>query len=218
MYITALLLLAALATPARLVAQDNPDHNWHHHYQMVQIPTLGGVETNFFDTTDNVAVLNNHGEVSGGAAETLVPDPNAPQYWLDLQGDLNYAFVWQDGSLTNLGSLPGANNSYSLWISESGVVAGASENGQIDPSVPELPEINAVVWRGGKITNLGNLQGGYESAAVSVNSQGAAVGVATNLVPDANSIFPALQTIWPFVPYGYQVRAFLWDVQNGMQD
>jgi probable HAF family extracellular repeat protein len=210
----------ALAIPLQLGAQDIQDHHpWHHHYQLVQIPTLGGVETNFFDTTNNIAVLNDRGGLSGGAAETLTPDPNAPQYWFDQQGDINYAFLWKDGFFTSLGSLPGTNNSYSLWISANGNIAGGSENGQIDPSVPELPEISAVMWRGGKITNLGNLpQGGYESAAVSVNSWGEAVGVATDLVPDSNSLLPLNQNLWPDVPYNYQLRAFIWDAKNGMQD
>src|SRR5271170_3296343 len=215
--ITATLLV--LAIPTLLAAQDNPGHKRHRHYQVVQIPTLGGLETNFFDTTNNVAVLNDRGGVSGGAAETLIPDPNAPQYWFDQQGDINYAFFWQDGFFASLGSLPGTNNSYSLWISANNVIAGGSENGQIDPSVPQLPEISAVTWRNGKITNLGNLpKGGYQSAAVSVNSWGEAVGVATNLVPDSSSLLPLNQNLWPGVPYSYQLRAFIWDPKNGMQD
>jgi len=221
MYITALTLLAALATPAGLVAQDNPDHkHWHHHYQLVQIPTLGGLETNFIDNgPNNIAVLNDRGSVSGGGAETLIPDPNASQYWFDTQGDIVYAFLWQDGSFTSLGSLPGANNSLSTWISANGIIAGGSENGQIDPTVPDLPEFSAVMWQGGQITNLGMLpQGGYQSVAVSVNSRGEVAGVATNLVPDANSLAPQNPNLWPGVPYGYQLRAFLWDAKNGMQD
>ena len=39
----------------------------HHHYQLVQIPTLGGPGTNFFDNTNNIAVLNARGVVSGDA-------------------------------------------------------------------------------------------------------------------------------------------------------
>jgi uncharacterized membrane protein len=99
--------------------------------------------------------------------------------------------VWQNGSLTDLGSLPGTNNSGSAWISSNGIVAGLSENGQIDPSVSGLPQLSAVMWRDGKITNLGTLPGGgYQGAAVSVNILGEVAGVATNLVPDDNSLLP----------------------------
>jgi probable HAF family extracellular repeat protein len=190
----------------------------HHHYQLVQIPTLGGPGTNFFDNTNNIAVLNARGVVSGGAADTKIPDPYAPAYWWS-NGNITHAFRWQNGTLTNLGALPGTNNSGSAWISANGLIAGLSENGQIDPSVKDLPEISAVMWRDGKITNLGSLPGGgYQSAAVSVNNRGEVVGVATNLVPDSNSLLQRNPNLWSGVPYGYQLRAFIWDQESGMQD
>jgi probable HAF family extracellular repeat protein len=216
----AMSLFAALAIPVGLAAQARHKlNNQHHHYQLVQIPTLGGPGTNFYDNANNIAVLNDHGSVSGGSADTLIPDPNSPTYWFNPNGDITHAFLWHHGSLTDLGSLPGTNNSFSTWISANGIIAGGSENGQIDPSVPDLPEINAVVWRGAKLTNLGTLpQGGYQSAAVSVNSRGEVVGVATDLVSDTNSLAPSNPNIWRGVPYGYQLRAFIWDPKNGMQD
>src|ERR1700676_2776877 len=190
----------------------------HHHYKLVQIPTFGGPGTYFFDSTNNIAVLNPRGVVSGGSADTLAPDPYSPAYWWS-NGNITHAFRWQNGSLTNLGSLPGTNNSGSAWISANGLIAGLSENGQIDPSVNDLPEISAVMWRDGKVTNLGSLPGGgYQSAAVSVNNRGEVVGVATNLVPDSNSLLQYNPNLWSGVPYGYQLRAFIWDQESGMQD
>jgi probable HAF family extracellular repeat protein len=200
---------------------DTQDHHHkHHHYRLVQIPTLGGPGTNFLDNTNNIAVLNAHGVVSGGGADTKIPDPYSPTYWWS-NGNIAHAFVWQDGTLTDLGSLPGPNNSVSAWISANGIIAGLSENGQIDPSVTDLPEFSAVMWRDGKIINLGSLPGGgYQSAAVSVNNRAEVVGVATNLVPDSNSLFQYNPNGWGggFVPYGYQLRAFIWDSESGMQD
>jgi probable HAF family extracellular repeat protein len=192
----------------------------HHHYQLVQIPTLGGPGTNFFDNTNNIAVLNARGVVSGGSADTKIPDPYSPAYWWSKSnGNITHAFLWQNGSLTDLGSLPGANNSGAAWISANGMIAGLSENGQIDPSVKDLPEISAVMWRHDNITNLGSLPGGgYQSAAVSVNNRGEVVGVATNLVPDSNSLMQYNPNLWSGVPYGYQLRAFIWDQESGMQD
>jgi hypothetical protein len=43
------------------------------------------------------------------------------------------------------------------------------------------------------------------------------VGVATNLVPDANSLLQYNFNVWG-IPYPYQLRAFIWDQKNGMQD
>jgi probable HAF family extracellular repeat protein len=54
-----------------------------------------------------------------------------------------------------------------------------------------------------QIINLGTF-GGYESVAGSVNSRGQVAGYAANNVPD------------PY--FGTQLRAFLWDQKNGMQD
>jgi probable HAF family extracellular repeat protein len=214
----AIALLAVIAAPARMTAQNGEvQPGKHHHYQLVQIPTLGGPGTYFVDAANNIAVLNNRGSVSGGSADTLIPDPFSPAYWWS-NGNVTKAYLWQNGSLTQLGSLLDNVNSLSTWISSNDLVAGISENGQIDPSVPDLPEMSAVLWRDGKITSLGTLPGGgYQSAAVSVNNRGKVVGVATNLVPDANSLLQFNQNIWA-IPYPYQLRAFIWDQKNGMQD
>jgi probable HAF family extracellular repeat protein len=212
--------VAAQAIPVQMTAQNQHEvSSQHHHYQLVQFPTLGGSQTNFFDSANNVGVLNNRGAVSGGGSVTLLPDPYSPTYWWEPSGTVYHGFIWQNGSLTDLGSLPGNNNSGATWISANGTVAGYSENGQIDPSVPDLPEFSAVMWRNSKITDLGTLPGGgYESSAVSVNSRGQVAGVATNLVPDANSLAPYLSDLWLYVPYGYQTRAFVWNRKSGMQD
>ena len=93
---------------------------------------------------------------------------------MDSGRDYLLRIRWQNGFLTDLGSLAGTNNSGSAWISSNGIIAGLSENGQIDPSVSGLPEISAVMWRDGKITNLGMLPGGgYQSAALNNRAEAA---------------------------------------------
>jgi probable HAF family extracellular repeat protein len=106
-----------------------------------------------------------------------------------------------------LGALPGGGTSLPLGISAGGLIAGISENGQLDPLVPGFPVGRAVLWQNGSITDLGVIEGGYESQANGVNSKGEVAGVFTNATPDANSMYGL----------GYQARAFFW--QNGvMQD
>jgi probable HAF family extracellular repeat protein len=119
-------------------------------------------------------------------------------------------FQWQDGVLTNLGTLPGGRYSSTDWISGNGLIAGWSENGTPDP-LSGLPEFRAVLWKGGQIFDLGTL-GGYESVAFAVNSRGQVAGFATNTILD------------PFVSLWYvglsnatQSRAVLWE-QGVMHD
>ena len=112
-------------------------------------------------------------------------------------------------------------SSAAAWISANGLIAGTSQNGETDPLDPgspqNFPEDRAVLWRNGKIIDLGTLpEGGYESEAESVNSRGQVVGVATNTVPDAYSLFQWSSLLNHFdpYPYPYQERAFLW--QDGV--
>jgi probable HAF family extracellular repeat protein len=122
---------------------------------------------------------------------------------------VGHAVRWRGGSLTDLGTLPGTGDfsSAATWISTNGLIAGFSQNGEIDPMVPGVPELRAVLWKHGKITDLGALEGGYSSIAVGVNAGGQVVGFAVNGVPDDFSI----------VGYPTQTRAFRWQ-KGAMQD
>jgi len=81
----------------------------------------------------------------------------------------------------------------------------------MDPSFPGFPVTHGVLWKDGLITDLGTLEGGFESAALAVNSHGQVVGAADNTKPDAAAMF-GFNFGW-----ATQTRAFLW--QDGiMQD
>ena len=117
------------------------------------------------------------------------------------------------GSVTDLGALPGTNNSIPVWISETGLIAGLSQNGLIDPLF-DFPEFRAVLWNLDRsLIDLGTF-GGTNSSAYSVNSRGQVVGVASNTTEE-NPDFAQFISI--DFPSATQVRAFRW--QNGsMQD
>ena len=200
---TVMLLFAALAIPLRLAAQErnsNRRHR-HHRYKFIDIGALGGPNSYFSAGGVGNLVLNNQGVVAG-YGDTSAPDPYAPNCF-DVDCFLAHAFRWQNGVLTDLGALSGANSSAVSGINARGWIAGLSQNGVIDPLLG-IPETRAVLWKDDQIIDLGTL-GGNESVAIGVNNRGQVIGFATNATPD------------PFSGFGTQVRAFLWE--NGvMQD
>jgi len=225
MCIAALTLLAALAVPVQLAAQNKAKQNHSHrphHYQLVDLgSTFGGPQSYFVPASGQDIAgssLLNRGGTAVAFADTSMPDPFAPNFcFYDCL--VSHAFMaGSSGVLTDLGALPGGGSSAPIWITASGLIAGVSENGETDPLYAGLPEMHAVLWQQGQIMDLGTLpEGGYQSEANAVNGAGQVVGSALNTVPDANSM--AVGNFWYFdVPYGYQQRAFLWDAKNGMQD
>jgi probable HAF family extracellular repeat protein len=209
-FIQAIVLFAALAIPLRLVAQHDLDRSnqKHHHYKLVDLDTFGGPQSWVFGWNEVPGIMSNAGAVVGGA-DTSASNPNYPNFnpFMGLPFMLNaipdpfiqHAFQWHDGDITDLGVLPGGYNSFAQWISGNGTIVGASENGTIDP-LTAWPEVRAVLWEEGQITDLGTF-GGNESTALAVNDRGQVVGIASNTIPD------------PFSGFGTQGRAFLW--QNG---
>jgi probable HAF family extracellular repeat protein len=219
----AVTLFAILAIPVRLAAQDKQHHHrMPHHYQLVDLSsTFGGPQSYFnpfpLDWAESSSLLNSGGTVTG-YADTSLSDP-FPNFCL-WDCDVVHAFRSQsDGVSTDLGALPGGGSSVALGISANGLIAGLSENGGTDPLYAGLPEVHAVLWEQGKINDLGTLpEGGYQSYANAVNSSGQVVGAAMNTTSDMNPMSVSWLWFWITPPYQYQVRAFLWDKQEGMQD
>jgi probable HAF family extracellular repeat protein len=210
--ITAMTLFAAPAIPLRLAAQDGQNQQpKHHHYKLIDVGTLGGPNSylpllppyHSFVPSESLS----RGGIFAGFAETATPDPYAP-FCFNADCFASHAVAWRDGTLTDLGALPGpaGSSSAATWISKNGLIAGVSENGEVDPLVG-IPVSEGVLWKNGNIINLGTLEGGYQSQAMAVNNSGQVVGLASNLVPDPNSLL-GTTTQW---------RAFLWE-NGAMQD
>ena len=192
-------LLTALTVTVPLAAQT------HHHYKLIDLGTFGGPNSS---TQDELQVLNSQGMIAGKADASIPNHPNACLFC--SSSFISHAFQWRNGILHDLGALPGANSSGANWIADSGLTAGFSETDETDPS-PFLPgplvgirQMHAVLWKDGHITDLGTLEGGYESVAFAVNSRGQVAGGGFNTVPD------------PFSFLGTQQRVFLW--QNGVME
>jgi probable HAF family extracellular repeat protein len=209
-----LLILVATASlcfvpSLRLVAQDataqqvftdqgveSKSHRAHRRYILKDLGTLGGPWSGvgFF-----AKVINNRGTVVVDA-DTSIPDPFAPNC-LGPNCLVTHGFKWQNSIKTDLGTLPGGGSSDVNYINELGQITGRSQNGLVDP-LTGLPETVAVLWKNnGGIIDLGTL-GGNQGLAVAINNSGQAIGMTTNTISDAFSLFDPRFTT--------QTRAFLW--------
>lgn len=202
--ILALTLIIVFTTPLPVAAQQP-------RYRLIDMGTFGGPSSDVGGGGNGTSrVVNNRGTLTGWA-DSSVPDP-FPDFCFNEDCYVGHAFQWRAGIRTDLGALHDGLSSAAYWISENGLIAGGAQNGEIDPLFPGLPETRGVLWRNRRMTDLGTLpEGGYESWANAVNSNGQVVGWANNLVPDANNSMAAPGLL------PTQTRAFLW--QGGvMQD
>jgi probable HAF family extracellular repeat protein len=215
----ACVLATTLGLPALLNAQDAPSHKpKHHQYRLIDMGTFGGPNSSILVNTPN---LNSNG-TSVGSADTTTTDPYSPMCFASLL-DLNlsnntglgpdcqvtHASQARNGVVTDLGALPGGDSSLATAVSNSGVVAGISENGSID-QLTGFPQIRAVAWNRGSISNLGTF-GGNVSASFAVNSRGDVVGAASNSIPDsfASWLGPCFYPGFRCWPVATQLRAFV---------
>jgi probable HAF family extracellular repeat protein len=213
MRLTVVSLFVVLAMPAGVMAQNNQSHgneHRHHQYKLIDIGTLGGHFVFFNFSGAPNSLLNSEGTVTASSDTTMVD----PYCFGNPDCFVEHALQWRDGTLTDLGTLPGGANSNAFSINERGAIAGLAQNGGIDPLLVSSPPpwgiqvMHAAVWDEGRITDLGTL-GGYLSVAQAINNRGQVVGLALNDIPDPVSAFGLY--------VGTQMRAFLW--QGGvMQD
>jgi probable HAF family extracellular repeat protein len=190
-------LAACASAPVRGYAQEKSPE--HHHYILKDLGTLGGPTSLIFGLT---GPMNNKGTVAS-CADTPAPNPNFANGNPYITPDpfIAHGVSSEKGVFVDLGTLPGGSNSCTQWINSLGWVVGGSENGEFDP-LTGYPQVRAVLWKHGKIHDLGTL-GGNESVAFAINDAGDVVGFASNKIPDSLNVdmfaFGATQT-----------HAFLW--------
>lgn len=93
------------------------------------------------------------------------------------------AFLWQDGTIRDLGTLGGSQSS-ATDINDLGQVVGESTTGKITRIIPVIlyvylqEEHLAFLWENGQITRLVTPPGAIESGATGINANGQIVGYA----------------------------------------
>ena len=138
-------------------------------YQLTDLGTLGG-------SFSSGQSLNNRGQIAGYAA--------------DAAGDI-HAFRWQDGVMSDLGTLAGTNsgfNSFGFGLNADGAVAGQSDT----PTSSD-----AFLWRQGVMSDLGTL-GGQISGGLGINASQQVAGGSN------------VTTLDPTNPGAQELHAFLW--------
>ena len=203
-----LLAGAAVAVPARAAASQHP-------YRLVDPGTFGGPQS--FLNLPAVPLTSNGALL--GTADTATHDADYPKCNPFMVGFpdryLVHAFAWRGGRLHDLGALPGNNSSAVFEVNGSGVGAGMSETAITDPHTG-WPADHAVMFKGGKVTDLGTLPGGFESQANDINDHGQVSGFASNGIRDKYSFFKVFGGPGPCGPSGWgtQARSFAW--QSGV--
>jgi probable HAF family extracellular repeat protein len=198
-------LLGATGQRASAQQQSLPPH-----YKFVDLGTFGGRASYINPAWELGAPLQmNRRNATVGAAATSVLTPFGCVFCNGLDGQVPtvfHAFQWFGGSLRDLGALPGElTNSVAISINEKGTVIGHSENGEIDPIIG-VREVRAVLWKNGRIKDLGTLGGSY-SVAFGINNRDQIAGSALNTTPNPVSFLG----LFLGSSNSTQTRVFLWE-------
>lgn len=112
-------------------------------------------------------------EIVESRAQAINDGGQVTGYVTDAAGTTS-AFLWQDGELTDLGTLDNRSNGYG--INSSGDVAGWAQ-------VPS-GTTHAALWREGELIELGALEGHSSSMAFDIDDDGRVIGRSHPTVPE----------------------------------
>jgi probable HAF family extracellular repeat protein len=145
---------------------NNPDPNCLAPQVLDWVPVLwepnGGIRKLALFPGDSVGAasgINDQGQAVGGTGFCATPGTAA----------ITHAVLWQNGNVTNLGSLGGAFNNFAVSINSRGQVIGLSD-------LPGDATSHAFLWQSGVMTDLGTLPGDFFSVAYEINDRGQVVG------------------------------------------
>jgi probable HAF family extracellular repeat protein len=123
-------------------------------YTAVDLGTLGGVFSVAHD-------INKRGQIVGRAS---------------LSSGEQHAFLWEDGVMHDLGTLPGGTFSEAYGINDRGEVVGWST---IDQATCTLFDgcWHAFLWEEGRMIDLGGIDDRFQSYAYAINKRGDIAGI-----------------------------------------
>ena len=123
-------------------------------YSAVDLGTLGGVFSVAHD-------INKRGQIVGRAS---------------LPSGEQHAFLWENGAMQDLGTLPGGHFSEAFGINDRGQIAGWSD---LDQATCTLFDgcWHAFLWVDGAMTDLGGIDARFQSYAYDINKHGDIAGI-----------------------------------------
>jgi probable HAF family extracellular repeat protein len=177
--------------------------------QLQELPPFPG------DPVGAAIAINDSGLVVGGSGICESPSPIP----------FVHALLWQNGSVTNLGSLGGAMNNLAYAINNRAQVVGGSD-------VTGDTTQHAFLWQSGTMTDLGTLPGDSSSFAFGINNAGQVVGQSCDasgncraflwqdgLMTDLNTLIPPGSSVFLLVANdindGGEIAAQGFDQSNG---
>src|ERR1700730_11140263 len=160
-------LFAALALPLQMAAQN------HHRYKLIECGTSAN---NAERGTNGAPNLNAGGTIAGAFATSDPTTPTSHPLACNGSSFVIHSFEWHDGIFTRLRSLPPSDTDCGIpfGLNASAEVVGVSENGELDP-LTGFNQSRAVLWKRGKIIDLGSF-GGNQNAALAINDGGPIAG------------------------------------------
>ena len=166
--------------------------------ETIDLGALPGIECS------EATAINKKGEIVGRSGNGVM-DPLAGVEELR-------AVVWEDGKITELGTL-GGNHSIADDINDHGQIVGSTVNAIPDPfsllyalaGFTNGTQTRAFLWEKGQMHDLGTL-GGPDAEGFNINRRGQIFGISyTNSTPDPVTGLPPL-------------HPFVWTKETGMRD
>jgi probable HAF family extracellular repeat protein len=135
------------------------------HGSIQALGSFGGLESVAF-------AVNNAGQVTGGAANTI-PDDNQGAIFSAGATQI-HTFLWEKGAMQDLGTL-GGPDSQGFYINKRGEIAGLSTTNNTPNQTTGIPTVDPFVWKDGRMIDLGTL-GGTFGAPGAISNGGQIVG------------------------------------------